>query len=212
MAVLLGGAYFAGLIPGFGPGGASPSPSPGAVGSPPAVNPPVATPLAAPPAEPASDGTRATIETELGNIVLEVYTDSAPVASENFINLAQAGYYDGVVFHRIVPGFVIQGGDPLGTGTGGPGYTIVDEPVVGEYIRGTVAMARTAAPDSQGSQFFIVLDDSVQQTLPKSGGYVIFGQVLEGMDVADQIAAGPASEQMALEPVAMTRVTIQPPQ
>jgi peptidyl-prolyl cis-trans isomerase B (cyclophilin B) len=212
MAALLVIAYFAGIIPGFGPGGgASPSPTQVATGSPPAVNPPVSTPLADPPAEPASDGTQATIETELGNIVLEIYTDSAPVASENFVSLAQAGFYDGVVFHRIVPGFVIQGGDPLGTGGGGPGYTIVDEPVVGEYVRGTVAMARTPAPDSQGSQFFIVLDDSVQQTLPKSGGYVIFGRVLEGMDVVDQIAAGPASEQMALEPVAMTRVTIERP-
>jgi peptidyl-prolyl cis-trans isomerase B (cyclophilin B) len=152
-----------------------------------------------------------TIETELGSIVMEVYTESSPVAADNFITLAQSGFYDGVVFHRIVPGFVIQGGDPEGTGRGGPGYTIEDEPVVGEYVRGAVAMARTPLPNSQGSQFFIVLDDSVQFQLDKAGGYAIFGRVLEGMDVVDQIAAGPAGQQMALEPVAMTRVTVERP-
>jgi peptidyl-prolyl cis-trans isomerase B (cyclophilin B) len=170
-----------------------------------------ATPLANPPAEPAGDGTQVTIETELGSIVMEIHTESSPVAADNFVSLAESGFYDGVVFHRIVPGFVIQGGDPEGTGRGGPGYTIADEPVVGEYVRGTVAMARTPAPNSQGSQFFIVLDDAVQFQLDKAGGYAIFGQVVEGMDVVDQIAAGPASQQMALEPVAMTRVTVHRP-
>jgi peptidyl-prolyl cis-trans isomerase B (cyclophilin B) len=170
-----------------------------------------ATPLANPPAEPAGDGTQVTIETELGSIVMEIYTQSSPVAASNFVTLAESGFYDGVVFHRIVPGFVIQGGDPEGTGRGGPGYTIADEPVVGEYVRGTVAMARTPAPNSQGSQFFVVLDDAVQFQLDKAGGYAIFGRVIEGMDVVDQIAAGPASQQMALEPVAMTRVTVQRP-
>jgi peptidyl-prolyl cis-trans isomerase B (cyclophilin B) len=170
-----------------------------------------ATPLANPPAQPAGDGTRVTIETELGSIVMEIHAQSSPVAADNFVSLAESGFYDGVVFHRIVPGFVIQGGDPEGTGRGGPGYTIADEPVVGEYVRGTVAMARTPAPNSQGSQFFIVLDDAVQFQLDKAGGYAIFGQVVEGMDVVDQIAAGPASQQMALEPVAMTRVTVQRP-
>jgi peptidyl-prolyl cis-trans isomerase B (cyclophilin B) len=177
-------------------------------------SPPPVTPLASPPAQPAGDGTQATVETELGDIVIEVYTDSSPVAARNFINLAEAGFYDGVVFHRIAPGFVIQGGDPEGTGGGGPGYGIADEPVVGDYVRGTVAMARTAAPNSQGSQFFIVLDDDVQNTLPKSGAYAIFGRVVEGMDVVDQIAAGPAGGPQgdtALEPVAMTSVTIEPP-
>ena len=116
------------------PTGATPSPSrrwPDFDAS--QLAPPDATPLANPPAEPAGDGTTATIETELGNIVIELYNESSPVAAENFINLAEAGYYDGVIFHRIIPDFMIQGGDPEGTGSGGPGYTIPDEPVVGEY-------------------------------------------------------------------------------
>lgn len=204
---------------GFIPGGAAASPSPEPVPPRPsfAVGPPSATPLASPPAAPAGDGTRATIETELGNIVIELYTESSPVAAENFINLAEAGFYNGVVFHRIVPDFVIQGGDPEGTGGGGPGYEIRDDPVVGEYVRGVVAMARPAGeggaliPDSQGSQFFVVLDDAVKDELPKTGGYAIFGVVVEGMEVVDEIATGEASGQTAIDPVVMTRVTIQRP-
>ncbi len=179
------------------------------------VGPPEATPLAEPPAEPASDGTTATISTELGDIVIQLYTDSAPVATANFINLAEAGYYEGVIFHRLVPGFVIQGGDPTGTGSGGPGYTIQDEPVVGQYGRGIVAMARTSQPDSQGSQFFIVLDDEAEGALESFRTYVIFGEVTAGMDVADAIAATPNAGSQdgnrALEPVAMEAVTIARP-
>jgi cyclophilin family peptidyl-prolyl cis-trans isomerase len=222
LVALVGGLALAfGLVPGFGPPGPSPTPSPFVARSlPPGLAPPDATPLASPPAEPAGDGTEATIETRLGSIVIELYTDSSPVAAQNFINLAAVGYFDGIVFHRLVPGFVIQGGDPQGTGGGGPGYTIKDDAVVGEYVRGTVAMARpanqdgSAIPDSQGSQFFIVLDDSVAQELPKSGLYAIFGNVVEGMDVVDQIAAMPAGGaggQTALDPVVMDRVTIQRP-
>ncbi len=137
------------------------------------------------------------------------------MATQNFINLAEARYYDGVVFHRLVPGFVIQGGDPTGTGRGGPGYTIQDEPVVGTYARGVVAMARTAEPDSQGSQFFIVLDDAAEEALESFRTYVIFGEVTQGMDVADAIAATPNAGQQggnqALEPVAMDSVTISRP-
>jgi len=200
-------------------GGTGPSTgtaSPGATTSPTAaaLGPPAATPLAEPPAEPAGDGTTATIRTELGGIVIELFNESAPVATENFTNLAQAGYYDGVVFHRLVPGFVIQGGDPDGTGTGGPGYTIQDEPVVGEYARGIVAMARAQQPNSQGSQFFIVLDDAAAPALESYRTYVIFGRVTAGMDVVDKIAAMPNSggqANQALDPVAMTEVTIQRP-
>ena len=211
LGVGAGLAFVFGWVPGMGPGVPSPS---APTASTPAGSAPDATPLANPPAEPASDGTKVAIETELGDIIIELFTNSSPVAAQNFVNLASAGYYDGIVFHRIAPGFVIQGGDPLGTGTGGPGYTIQDEPVVGEYERGIVAMARTQAPNSQGSQFFIVLDDGVAQRLPKSGGYAIFGRVIEGMEVVDQIAAGPAGGprgETALEPVAMTRVTVQGP-
>ena len=137
------------------------------------------------------------------------------MASENFINLANAGFYNNLTFHRIVPGFVIQGGDPNGDGSGGPPYgSIPDEPVVGDYTRGIVAMARTSQPNSAGSQFFIVLDDLVANTLPKSGGYVIFGKVTSGMSVVDQIAltpnSGDASGNQALDPTYINTVTIQP--
>ena len=156
-----------------------------------------------------------TITTKLGKIVMQVYDQSAPVAATNFLNLAQAGFYNGLTFHRLVPDFVIQGGDPAGNGSGGPGYTIQDEPVVGQYARGIVAMARTSQPNSQGSQFFIVLDDSARPALDSSSTYVIFGKVTQGMDVVDQIAAmpnsGSASGNAALNPVAMTTVTVTRP-
>ena len=143
---------------------------------------------------------------------MELYTDSSPVAATNFINLAEAGFYEGVPFHRIVPGFMIQGGDPTGTGGGGPGYTIPDEPLVGEYTRGTVAMARTGAPNSQGSQFFIVVADSPNLSAGSNGNpYAIFGRVESGMDVADEIVSGEASRELAVDPVLITRVTIQRP-
>lgn len=218
LIALVGGLAFAfDLVPDLGPGPTptaapvTPRPLPSGLG------PPSATPLASPPAAPAGDGTQATIETRLGNIVMELYTDSSPVAAQNFINLADAGFYNGVVFHRIIPDFMIQGGDPEGTGSGGPGYTIQDDPVVGEYLRGMVAMARPAGqggsliPNSQGSQFFIVVADS---SFLSGGGYSIFGRVVSGMDVADQIvvmpnAGEPGNE--ALDPVVMDRVAIQRP-
>ena len=203
-------AYFFFLAPKSNPIN-SPSPAPTVNAA--LIHPPSATPLASPPAAPAGDGTTAEIDTSLGTIVFDVYNQSAPVASENFTNLANAGFYNGLTFHRIAPTFVIQGGDPNGDGSGGPGYTIPDEPVVGNYTRGIVAMARTTDPNSAGSQFFIVLKDSVAQSLPKSGGYVIFGKVTSGLDVVDQIAATPNSgspNNTALDPVYMNLVTIQP--
>jgi peptidyl-prolyl cis-trans isomerase B (cyclophilin B) len=220
IAVLVVLAYALGFVPGSRAPSPSLSPSPTstptagvacAVPAPGRTNaPPDATPLANPPAQPAGDGTTATIETDLGNIVMELYCGSAPVASQNFINLATAGFYDGVVFHRIIPDFMIQGGDPEGTGSGGPDYTIKDEPIVGEYVRGMVAMARTPAPDSQGSQFFIIVKDS---PFLASGNYTIFGRVTAGMDVVDQIVAGPrtgSSDDLAADPEVMRRVTIVP--
>lgn len=175
------------------------------------AGPPEVTPLAQPPNVPTSDGTRATIKTELGDIVIELYCSSSPVAAQNFVNLASAGFYDGVVFHRIIPDFMIQGGDPLGTGAGGPGYSIPDETVVGDYVRGTVAMARSSLPNSEGSQFFIVVADSPHLA---GGGYAIFGRVASGMEIADQIVAGPRTgpqDDLAADPVAITRVTVQRP-
>ena len=174
------------------------------------LGPPTATPLAKAPAEPSGDGTTATLTTSKGEIVIELFNRSAPVASENFVNLAEAGFYRNVVFHRIVPGFMIQGGDPTGKGTGGPGYTIRDEPFAGEYTRGTVAMARTPAPNSQGSQFFIVVGDAT--FLDKT--YTIFGRVTSGMETADAIVGGPRGgprDDEAREPVAITNVTVKRP-
>lgn len=155
-----------------------------------------------------------TIETGKGTITTALKADLSPIAVGNFVALAQCGYYDGVVFHRLVPGFVIQGGDPTGTGTGGPGYTIQDEPVTTAYHRGTVAMARTAEPDSVGSQFFIVTDDGAQEALGSANTYQIIGEVTAGMDVVDTIVAmpnsGPPGNQ-AIDPVPMTKVTVSNP-
>ena len=147
----------------------------------------------------------ATITTEKGDIDVDLFTSDAPRAANNFLDLARKGFYDGVIFHRIVPGFVIQGGDPTGTGRGGPGYQFPDEPFKGEYMRGTLAMAN-AGPNTNGSQFFICLADLAGK-LPKN--YTIFGQVTKGLDVVDMIAAGRTGAQdRPVEPVKMTKVTV----
>ena len=110
----------------------------------------------------------------------------APNTVNNFVSLARDGYYDGLVFHRVVPEFVIQGGDPEGSGRGGPGYRFADEPVKGEYTVGAVAMAN-AGPDTNGSQFFICIDDCQRKLQPL---YNLFGYVIDGMDVAQSIEVG----------------------
>lgn len=135
----------------------------------------------------------AVIETNKGTIVFELLPD-APLTASNFITLAEGGYYDGITFHRVVPNFVIQGGDPTGTGAGGPGYQFKDEPVKRAYDPGIVAMANSGA-NTNGSQFFIMLPDS-QGLDPK---YTIFGRVTKGMDVVAQIRVGDV----------MNKVTIQ---
>ena len=126
---------------------------------------------------------RATLETTKGRIVLELYPKDAPKTVNNFVTLARDGFYNGLTFHRVEP-WVIQGGDPTGNGTGGPGYRFEDEPVRGEYVRGIVAMAN-AGPNTNGSQFFILKRDT---PLPKQ--YNLFGKVVEGMDVVDRIVPG----------------------
>lgn len=163
---------------------------------------------------PAGETRTVTITTDQGDMALKIEADLSPIAAGNFVALAECGYYDGVVFHRLVPGFVIQGGDPTGTGTGGPGYTITDEPVTTPYARGTVAMARTSAPDSVGSQFFIVLDDAAGDVLGSYNTYQIIGSVTSGMETVDAIAAMPNSGEpnnAALDPVAMNTVTVTNP-
>jgi len=156
-----------------------------------------------------------TIATAMGSISIKVEGALSPIAAGNFVALAECGYYDGVVFHRAATlgdgtPFVIQGGDPSGNGTGGPGYTIKDEPVTATYSRGTVAMARSAAPDSQGSQFFIVLDDGAGGILASYNTYAIFGTVTAGMDTVDKIYAD-ADAEIPSQPVAMDSVTVSNP-
>jgi len=199
-------------------GGASASASAGSAASPAAgassgLKP--ACPTSQPDPLPAGETRTVDISTSKGEITMKLEADLSPIAVGNFVALAECGYYDGVVFHRLVPGFVIQGGDPTASGTGGPGYTIKDEPVTTDYHRGTVAMARTAEPDSVGSQFFIVLDDAASTALSSYNTYQIIGEVTGGMDVVDAIAAmpnsGTDSGNMALDPVAMDRVTVSNP-
>ena len=130
----------------------------------------------------------ATMVTNKGTIVFKLFTDEAPITVNNFVFLSNQGYYDGVVFHRIIKNFMIQGGDPTGTGGGGPGYRFQDEPVTREYVPGTLAMAN-AGPNTNGSQFFIVQGKTAG--LPKS--YNIFGIVSDGLDVVDAIADTPVA-------------------
>ena len=157
--------------------------------------------------------TSATIATEKGDIEVDLFTTDAPKASQNFIDLAKKGFYDDVVFHRVISGFVIQAGDgEFGkkaslnrgrVGTGGPGYKFEDEPVKGDYVRGALAMAN-AGPNTNGSQFFICHADLTGR-LPKN--YTLFGQVTKGLDVVDAIASA-ADRENPSDPVAMTKVTI----
>lgn len=150
------------------------------------------------------------IQTNKGTFEVELFPEDAPITVNNFVCLAEDGYFDGTPFHRIVKGFVIQGGDPTGTGSGGPGYKFADEPVTRDYERGTLAMAN-AGPNTNGSQFFVVLDD-LRGKLPKN--YTIFGRVTEGMDVVDAIAntptrTGRSGENSApTEPVTLEKVKI----
>lgn len=130
----------------------------------------------------------ALLHTTKGDIIIEFNTGATPNTINNFVYLAQKGFYNGTIFHRVIQGFMIQGGDPLGNGTGGPGYGFDDEPFEGEYTRGIVAMAN-AGPNTNGSQFFIMQSDV---PLPKD--YVIFGHVTAGMDVVDAIAKSQVKE------------------
>src|ERR1700680_4074131 len=129
---------------------------------------------------------RVTITTDRGSIVMDLDPQLAPNTVNNFIGLARQGYYDSLTFHRVVPDFVIQGGDPEGSGRGGPGYKFADEPVKGQYTRGAVAMAN-AGPDTNGSQFLICIDDCSRKLAPS---YNLFGYVIEGQDVAESTQVG----------------------
>ena len=146
-----------------------------------------------------------TLHTTLGDITIELLAADAPIAANSFLFLAGEGFYDRVIFHRVIEGFVIQGGDPAGTGRGGPGYTFRDElEGKGKYTRGTVAMAN-AGPHTNGSQFFICHADV---GLPHS--YTIFGTVTDGMDVVDAVATLPTgADDRPLDPPVIESVTVR---
>lgn len=205
--------------------GSAPLPTPDPTAS--AVAPggiPAGCPTSQPPALGADETRTVTLATEKGDIVITIHGAWSPIATGNFVALAECGYYDGVVFHRLVPGFVIQGGDGVygrqpaidfdRVGTGGPAYRIADEPVTQAYRRGIVAMARTPAPNSQGSQFFIVLDDSAASSLVAANTYAIMGEVTAGMGVVDEIAAMPnmgrSTGNLAMQPVAFDMTVTNP--
>jgi cyclophilin family peptidyl-prolyl cis-trans isomerase len=157
----------------------------------------------------------AVIETDLGSIKFELFEDEAPRTAENFRLLAERGYYNGTIFHRVISGFMIQGGDPNGDGTGGQTATGAPLPneinrssplYQGGYRRGLVAMANKGRPETGSSQFFIM-----HQTYPLRPDYTIFGRVTEGMDVVDKIASAPTggTANRPISPVKMTRVYVQ---
>jgi len=213
LAACTGGATAAPIMPSGGPT-QGPTEAPA---SQPAAG-PADCPTSPPPPLAADTTASVTLATEKGEIVIEVKGSLAPNAAGNFVALAECGFFDGVIFHRLVPGFVIQGGDgEFGrkpnvdmnlVGGGGPGYAFADDPVAAPYVRATVAMANSG-PDTNGSQFFICLADV---GLPPD--YSIFGAVVSGMDVVDTIAAMPNSgspANQALEPVAVTKATVTRP-
>ena len=165
---------------------------------------------------PAGQTRTVVLTTPKGAIAIRVQADLSPIATGNFVALASCGFYDGTPFHRTptlqdgTP-FVIQGGDPTGTGSGGPGYTITDEPVTQTYKRGTVAMARSSQPNSVGSQFFIVLDDKDGDILGSANTYQIIGNVSQGMETADAIFAASNGVELPTNPIKITTATVANP-
>ncbi|MCL2148868.1 MAG: peptidylprolyl isomerase [Methanomassiliicoccaceae archaeon] len=148
------------------------------------------------------------LHTTEGDIAIEMHEDM-PITTGNFVKLAESGYYDGTVFHRVIKNFMIQGGDPTGTGTGGPGYTIKDEFGSGHSnVRGTVSMANTGRPDSGGSQFFINLVDNRyldKEDRSTPSAHPVFGRVVRGMEVVDRIGCAPVGR--GDRPVAQIGIT-----
>ncbi len=150
----------------------------------------------------------ATIETDHGTVAVELWDDVAPKHAANFLKLAKKGFYDGLSFHRIIPGFVIQGGCPKGDGTGGPGWTVKAEFNDRKHTPGVLSMARSSHPDSAGSQFFVCLTREQCQHL--DGQYTAFGCVTEGMDVVRKIASSPlkGSQGTPVTPTKILTVTV----
>jgi cyclophilin family peptidyl-prolyl cis-trans isomerase len=149
--------------------------------------------------------TNATMQTNHGPIAIELFDDDAPKTVENFVKLARDGFYDGVTFHRVIPDFMIQGGDPTGTGSGGPGYTFEDEFNEQKAVRGALAMAN-AGPNTNGSQFFII---TAEATPWLDGKHTVFGRVTDGMDTVDAISAVETDgNDKPREPVVIERVVM----
>ena len=147
----------------------------------------------------------ATMKTSEGDITIELFDDDAPKTVGNFRKLAQDGFYDGLIFHRIIPDFMIQGGCPKGTGTGGPGYTFEDEINPHKVVRGALAMAN-AGPNTNGSQFFIVTAQSCPWL---DGKHTVFGEVKEGMDVVERISSTPTdSRDRPKEPIGIETIDV----
>ena len=203
-AVLMAGACAGGGSSGSSRAPASSPPASTAPSSPGGSSTAGTCPTSQPPALAAGQKRLVTIETAKGKIQVTVEADLGPQAAGNFVALASCGFYDGLVFHRVIPGFVIQGGDPKGSGSGGPGYEFADDPVTVPYVRGVVAMAN-AGPNTNGSQFFIVLKDGGLDPL-----YSIFGRVTSGMEAVDAIAAA-ADKENPTKPVAMDKLTVSTP-
>lgn len=153
-----------------------------------------------------------TMKTNQGTMKIELYPETAPNTVRNFIALVQNGFYDGLIFHRVIPGFMIQGGDPEGIGIGGPGYSIKGEFSMNgvsnslRHTRGVISMARSGHPDSAGSQFFIMVEDAPHL----DGQYAAFGKVVEGLDTADQIVSARRDRSdKPLEDQVMESVTVE---
>jgi peptidyl-prolyl cis-trans isomerase B (cyclophilin B) len=138
---------------------------------------------------------RVTVDTTKGEVVMDLMPSLAPKTVNNFVSLARDGFYDGLTFHRYVPDFVIQGGDPDGTGSGGPGYKFEDEPVKGSYREGAVAMANSG-PNTNGSQFFICNSDCQHKLTPN---YNLFGYVVSGQDVVNSLRQGDRMNKLTVE-------------
>jgi len=148
----------------------------------------------------------ATIETTAGTMTAELWPKIAPQTVNSFVFLAREGYYEGVIFHRVIPGFMIQGGDPTGTGTGGPGYRLKAEFNDTKHDRGILSMARTADPNSAGSQFFVMHARSPHL----DNQYTAFGKVTQGLEVIDKIANAPTgANDRPRDPTKITKITIE---
>jgi peptidyl-prolyl cis-trans isomerase B (cyclophilin B) len=153
------------------------------------------------------EGITAVLDTSEGSMTISFHPEKAPGHVENFVKLAEQGFYDGTVFHRVIAGFMIQGGCPQGTGTGGPGHTIDAEFNDTPHVRGIVSMARSSSPNSAGSQFFICHDKATFL----DGQYTAFGELIDGDDTLEKIATAPVRGEKPVKPVKVKKITVVRP-